>query len=206
MGWLITLGILVLLGCLPLRIDGAYDAAGPRLRAWLGPVPISLYPRKSKPKKQKDPKEPKKKSEKKAAAKSQGKKAQTKGGSLQDFLPLVKILLDFLKDFVTRKLRVTRLELKVILAGGDPCDLGLRHGKAWIALGNLWPQLERVLIIQKRDVEVECDFVSDNTLVIARVVLSITLGRLLGLITRYGFRLLAAFLKIQSKRKGGASA
>lgn len=36
-----------------------------------------------------------------------------------DFLPLVKVALNFLGDF-RRKLRVNRLELKLILAGGDP--------------------------------------------------------------------------------------
>ena len=58
-------------------------------------------------------------------------------------------------------------------------------------------------MIQKRDLEVECDFTANETLVIARLDLTITLGRLLALGIVYGFRALIEFLKIKKKRKGG---
>ena len=103
-----------------------------------------------------------------------------------------------------RKLRVNVLELKLIMAGNDPCDLAVNYGKAWAALGNLLPRLERVLVIKKRDLEVECDFTSNETLVTARLDLTITLGRLLALGVVYGIRALITFLKIKKKRKGGA--
>ena len=131
-------------------------------------------------------------------------KMKEKGGSLLDFLPLVKVALNFLGDF-RRRLRVNRLELKLILAGGDPCDLAVNYGRAWAAVGNLMPQLERLFVIKKRDVEVECDFTASETLVIARLDLTITLGRLLGLAIVYGIRALREFLKLQKKRKGGAT-
>ena len=127
-----------------------------------------------------------------------------KGGSLLDFLPLVKVELNFLGD-LRRRLRVNRLELKLILAGGDPCDRAVNYGRAWTAVGNLMPQLERLFVIKKRDVEVECDFTASETLVIARLDLTITLGRLLGLAIVYGIRALREFLKLQKKRKGGAT-
>ena len=100
---------------------------------------------------------------------------------------------------------MNRLELKLILAGGDPCDLAVNYGRAWAAVGNLMPQLERLFVIKKRDVEVECDFTASETLVIARLDLTITLGRLLGLAIVYGIRALREFLKLQKKRKGGAT-
>ena len=53
--------------------------------------------------------------------------------------------------------------------------------------------------------EVECDFTASETLVIARLGLTITLGRLLGLAIVYGIRALREFLKLQKKRKGGAT-
>jgi hypothetical protein len=52
--------------------------------------------------------------------------------------------------------------------------------------------------------EVECDFVANETLIYARLDLSITLGRLIALAVRYGFRALGEFLKIMKSRKGGA--
>lgn len=126
------------------------------------------------------------------------------GGSWTDFLPLVKVGLNFLGDF-RRKLRVDVLNLKLIMAGGDPCNLAINYGRTWAAVGNLMPQLERFLIIKKRNVEVECDFTASETLVDARLDISITLGRLLALVVCYAIRVLKEYLAIQKKRKGGAT-
>ena len=66
------------------------------------------------------------------------------------------------------------------------------------------PQLERFFVISKRDVEVECDFTAGQTLIIARLDLTITIGRLLSMAVRYGIRAVREYLKIINKRKGGA--
>ena len=50
----------------------------------------------------------------------------------------------------------------------------------------------------------ECDFTANETLVTARLDLTITLGRLLALGVVYGIRALITFLKIKKKREGGA--
>ena len=137
-------------------------------------------------------------------AKAEEAARKKKGGSILDFLPLVKVGLDFLGEFFGKKLHVNRLELKITLAGGDPCDLALNYGRAWEALGNLWPRLERMMVIQKRDINIQCDFEGDKTLIYTRLDISITLGRLIGIAVRYGWRALVTFLKIRKKRKGGA--
>ena len=126
------------------------------------------------------------------------------GGSWKDFLSLVPIVLDFLGDF-RRKLRVNRLELRLVMASGDPCDLAVNYGRAWAALGTVMAQLERVLVIRKRDVKVECDFLASETRVTARVDLTITLGRLIAAVCKFAFRSLAEYFKIMKKRKGGAA-
>ena len=102
-----------------------------------------------------------------------------------------------------RKLRVDRLELKVILAGGDPCDLAINYGRAWTAVGNLFPQLERIFVIKKRDVEVACDFASQETKIFAHIDFTITVGRILSLSVWHGTRILYRFIKILNMRKGG---
>lgn len=201
MGWLIALGILVLLAVLPLGVSVRYNSEGVLVRIIAGPVRFTVFPMKKKEKKEK----PKKKApskEKKAAAATPTKKKES-GGSLLDFLPLVRVTLDFLGDF-RRKLRIHRLELKLILAGDDPCDLATNYGRAWAALGNLWPKLEEWFEIRKRNVEIECDFTASEMLVIARLDLSITLGRLISLAVVYAVRALKEFLNIKNKRKGGA--
>ena len=212
MGWLIALGILLAIGMIPVGLRVRYNDAGMRLWVLAGPVRINLYPPPQKEKKEKQEKAPKKEKKpttgKKASEQKEAKTdpaaAPEKGGRLTDFLPLAQMALEFLGDF-RRRLRVNRLELKLILAGGDPCDLAVNYGRAWAAVGNLMPQLERLFVIKKRDVEVECDFTASETLVIARLDLTITLGRLLGLAIVYGIRALREFLKLQKKRKGGAT-
>ena len=203
MGWVIFAGVLLLLAILPLGVWIRYDEAGPLVRVVAGPLKITVFPvRKKKaaaPKKEKAPKpEPPQKQKEQQPAK------KAKGGSLTDFLPLVKVALDLLGDF-RRKLRVDELYLRLILAASDPCDLAVNYGRAWAAVGNLLPQLERFLVIKKRDVAVECDFTASQTLVTAQLKITNTLGRLVTLAAVYGFRGLKEFLKLKKKRKGGAT-
>ena len=208
MGWLIAFMIVFLLAILPLGASVKYNSDGPLVRIIAGPVRVKVFPVKKKEKKEKKPKEKKQKKEK---PKTDGQQTmekpkeekKEKGGSLLDFLPLVRVGLDLLNDF-RWKLRLNRLELKLILAANDPADLGLNYGRAWAAVGNLVPMLERSFVIKKKDIEVECDFTTSETLVIARLDLTITLGRLLALVTVYGVRGLREFMNLKNKRKGGA--
>ena len=210
MGWLITLGVLGLLAVLPLGASVIYDEDGVLARLVVGPLKITLFPRpvkEKKPgknkKKSKREKQTDKKKETSGAEDQEAPKQKKSGGPITDFLPLVKVLLQFLDGF-RRKLRVNVLELKLIMAGDDPCDLAVNYGRAWAAVGNLMPQLERIFVIKKRNIEVECDFTADRTLVLARLDLTITLGRLLGLLFVLLYRAAVRLIKIVMKRKGGA--
>ena len=214
MGWLIAFGIVFLFAVLPLGVRVRYDSGGLLVRLILGPVKITVIPVPKKKKKE----EKKKPSKEKTAETQQPKKPlpqppqpppekkekKESGGSLLDFLPLVKTALDLLGDF-RRKLRIDDLYLRLILGSGDPCDLAVNYGRVWTAVGNLMPQLDRLFVIKKRDVEVECDFMASETTVIARADVTITLGRLLALVAVYGIRAVKEFLTIQKKRKGGAA-
>lgn len=212
MGWLIALGILLLLAVLPLGGRVYYDSDG--IKAWVlaGPIRIAVFPRKKKEKKKdKKPDKPVAQEKEENLPKqpdpppSESKKEQKKekGGSLLDFLPLVRVALDMLNSFRS-KIRIDNLYVRLILASGDPADLGETYAKTWTALANLMPRLERVLRIKKRDIQLGCDFEASETLIILRLDLTITLGRLLALGTVYGLRALKEFLKLKKKRKGGA--
>lgn len=213
MGWLMTLGIVFLLAVLPLGVRIRYNSDGLLVKLILGPVKLTVIPGPKK--KKKEPKKtsnteavPAEKKEKPLPQPPQPppekKEKQDKGGSLLDFLPLVKTALELLGDF-RRKLRIDDLYLRLILGSSDPCDLAVAYGKVWTAVGNLMPQLDRLFVIKKRDVEVLCDFTASETTVIARADITITFGRLLALVTVYGIRALKEFLKIRKKRKGGAA-
>ena len=197
--WLIILAILILICLIPLGVRALYNADGFRLWLLIGPVKMLLVPKKKKEAKQEE--KPKK------AAKAQKKPAQPKeekkdGGSLLDFLPLLDVAKGLLGSFF-RKIRIRRLEVKLTLAADDPCDLAVNYGKTWAATGSIIPILEELFVIKKRDIEIECDFESDKTVIIARADLTITLGRLLGILIFYGVKALKQFLSIQNKRKGG---
>lgn len=201
MGWLIALGILVLLAVLPVGVCLIYNEDGLILSLLLGAIKIKLFPKASTEKKKEKPKKKKKQKQKNTATKDKKKNKKKSGGKLTDFLPLVDIGLQFLGSF-RRKLRVKRLEILYVMAGGDPCDLALNYGKAWTAVGNLMPLLERIFIIKKRNIQVQCDFAADSAKISARLDITITVGRVVGIAVKYGFKAIHEFLKI--KNKGGA--
>lgn len=211
MGWLIAFIIIFLLAILPLGASVKYNSDGPLVRIIAGPIRFTVFPMKKKEKKEKKPKEKKEKKTKKEKPKKESKKDQEKskeekkekGGSVLDFLPLVNVGINLLND-LRWKLRLNRLELKLIMAADDPADLGMNYGKAWAAVGNLVPALERNCVIKKKDIEVECDFTTSETLIIARLDITITLGRIIALVVVNGIRALRELLKIMKKRKGGA--
>ena len=220
MGWMITFAVLFGLTILPLGVSVLYDEDGPVVRIVAGPLKIKVFPlkkkpKKDKPKKEKEPKKPQKSKKATAgaetvpeasAAPAPEKKpapAQKKGGSLLDFLPLVKVALDLLND-LRRKLRVDHLKLHLTLGGGDPADLAVNYGRMNASLAGLIAQLERFLVIRKRDVHIDCDFAADQTVILARVDLTITLGRILSIAAIYGVRALMTFLKIKKQQEGGA--
>ena len=212
MGWLIALGVLALLAVLPLGVSARYNAKGLRVKVIAGPVRLTVFPLRKKEKKQvkkaEEPalpaSEPAPKNPPAPPKPKEEPSGEEKGGSFLDFMPLVKLALDFLGDF-RRKLRLDNLELKLIMAGGDPANLAINYGRAWAAVGNLMPHLDRLFVIKKRDIEVECDFTGTETLVIARLDLTITLGRLLSLVVVYAIRAIKELLNIKKKRKGGAA-
>ena len=205
MGWLMFLASLIGLGCLPLGVRLRYDEDGPLAAVLLGRLPIVLYPlpgwlKKLTSREKKDgEKKPKKEKPKKEKPPKDTVGEGPQGGSWKKFLPLVRLGLHFLGDF-RRKLRVNRLVLRLTLAGDDPCDLAVNYGRAWAAVGNLLAAMQRAFVIQKRDVEVQCDFLGEETKVVFAMDLTITLGRILGLLVKYGIRAVAILLKMKNQK------
>lgn len=219
MSWFIALAVIVLIALLPLGVSVRYDEGGLLVRLCVGPARFTVYPRrKKKEKPEEEPAQPSKDREDKPREDEPREEQPEKepvqprkvprmqpakkklGGRLTEFYPLLKTGLAFLNE-LRRKLRVKRLEARLILAGDDPCDLAVNYGRAWAAVGNLMPILERTLKIKKRDVQVECDFDGDTTRVYVRTDVTVAFGRALWLVLRYGFRAMRQYLKIQ---KGGA--
>lgn len=195
-GW-IVLALVLGVFFIPMGVVADYDENGIGVRLKIGFVGIRLYPRK----KTKGNKKEKKKSAAKAVGKSTDSE-ESQGGKLSDFLPLLRTLLDFLGN-LRRRITIQDLRLKLILAGGDPCDMSIHYGRAWAAVGSLLPQLERLFQIKKRNVEIACDYVADETAVLGHVHISILPIRLIALVVRFGIRMLKQYSTIKNQRKGG---
>ena len=192
---LIVLAVMGLLAMLPLGVGLRYDEGGFFCRVLAGPVRITLYPRKKKPKKEEE--KPEKKPETPPAQPKA--EAPKKGGSWKRFLPLVRVGLEFLGE-LRRKIRVSRMELQLTMAGDDPCDLAVNYGRASAAMGALLAGLNRVFVIKKQRVNLGCDFDAEEMTVFARLDVTITLGRALVLLTRYGVRGLKTYLDITKQQ------
>lgn len=192
MGWFIALAVIAGLAILPVGVRISYSSDGLRADLVAGPLRFRLYPVRKKEK-------PAKEKKAEAAPKERKPKEEKKGGSWKDFLPLIRVGLDFLGE-VRRKLRVDLLEMQLTVAGGDPADTAIRYGRAWAALGGLMPQLERVFVIRKRNLNVACDFTDTKTTIYARAQITLTVGRATGLLVRYGIRGLIEFLKIKKAK------
>ena len=188
--WLIALAVVASLLFLPLGFSAIYRQDDPGVWLLIGPLRFRVYPGN-----------PKKKSKK--SAPNEEKRGSSKGGSYKDFWPIVRTIYSFLSEF-RRKILVKRLDLKVILAGDDPADLALNYGKAWAALGSLSPQLNRLFRIRKRNLEVECDFVAEETLIYARIDATLTVMRTLHLLSKHGIKIIKQLLELKKLRKGGA--
>lgn len=190
MGWLAVAAALILLLLVPIGLSLLYNEDGGAAWMTLGPVRLRLYPSK------------KNKAQKKPDDNFAKTKTAKKGGSYSDFLPIVEDILQVLL-ILRRKIRVKRLEMNLVLADNDPCDLALNYGKAWAAVGNLMPRLEQHFVIKKRDIEVQCDFTASKTLIFARLDLTLSPGQLLWIALHHGTQILRKYSNIMQQRKGG---
>lgn len=190
-GWILAgaCAILLLLLLLPLGIYIGYGADGATLKLVVGCFSFRLYPRKKKRRKVKkqtaDPP--------KSASASPESDAQKRGGKLSAVKPYIPVALELLQG-IRHRLLVRRLTLLVNLAGDDPCDLALEYGKISGAVGSLMPLLERAFRIQKRDVQVFCDFTSAETEVYLNLQIVACPVRLLPLLLRCGLKTLKLFI------------
>lgn len=191
MGWLIAGVILLAIWLFPLVVRVRYNSAGVRLLLFVGPFRISVYPRKNK----------KKTAEKQPKSAKEAQHTE-KPGRLSDLKPILQSVLALLRD-LRRKLVVTRLDVDVVMAGDDPCDLAINYGRAWSALGSVFPAFENVFDIKKRNIEIQCDFTADEMRIDARADIRITFGRLLCLLCKRGIPVIREFYKLNNQRKGG---
>jgi hypothetical protein len=195
---LIVIGLLVLLCLLPVGARVVYDHAGAKVHLLIGPFSTCLYPRAAK--------EPKKKKEsKKKKPTKETKKPKEKepiGGKLPLFRQLLSLGLEAL-GCLRRKLILKNLTVYLTVGGQgeDPAGSAVTYGRAWAAVGALIPVLENTFQIRQRDIRVNIDFTSSETVIYADGSILLRVGDILWIAVFYGIRGLKLFLK--HKKKGG---
>lgn len=169
-----TVLILLIVGVyfIPIRYTGFYDERGAYAWLWIGFLRFQAYPDKPE------------KKEKKKDKRFEKKRSETTYGLFSEFADLVKRLFEFLSVF-SERFTVKDLNVKLIVADGDPVNAVMNYGRAWALFGNLIPQLERFFNIKKRNIDVQCDFAATETKIYADFEVSIPLGRVFAVYSKY---------------------
>ena len=213
---LIILAVLLVLCILPIGARVIYNADGIRVKAVLGLIQFQVVP--GKPKKPVDPEEAAAEKQKKQEAKEkkkakkqekQAKKAakpekpkQPLGVKIQEFLPFIRLGLQALGDlrwiFTVRKLNID-----VTYGGSDAGKIAMNYGILCGTMGTAMSILTGALRIKKYNVQPILDYDCRDTRVTADACVTITLGRVILYLIRYGWK--ALMLWRAKKRKGGAT-
>lgn len=196
MGWLICLAVILLIALIPLAFRIRYDENGFFVQLRIAGIGIQIYPGRSKNKRQGSHKHTPQKQKKK----SENNEKSEKGGSIKDFLPIVRTALSFL-DKLRQKIRITNLKMHLTLCDPDPYNLSIKYGRGWAILGNIMPLAEQVFVIKRRDLSISCDYAGAKTTLYASCDIRITFGRLLYIVLYYGIIALKQYLDIKNSKK-----
>lgn len=194
---LVILLCLLLIGLIPVGILVGYEQGEAWLSIVFGFVRFPVYPRKHKAN---NSRFAKKQKNGKFQSHARSKK---KRRDLNEYLPLVQLVFDFLRDFRT-KLRINDLQFKAVLAGDDPCDLSISYGRVWAARSCLEPCLEHYFSINNRCIEIACNYTADTTYIRGYINMTLTISQIILIAAYHGVRVLRKYYKITNKAKDGA--
>ena len=220
---LIIAAVLFLFGCIPVGVLFRYHGEI-QLKLTVLFFKIGILPKKPLPRKQREKAEAKKaaKAAQKAEAKEKKKKKQQAQSliakpkepepkkpkpkkSLPDkiagLIPWAKLGAGFVGEFFHRKLTVTRLRIRAVLAGGDPAKTARTVGTAWEAIGVALPILERAFRIKERKIAVYPDFTASDTDLEAELHIRLRIGGVVLLGLKYAGKALALFLRQKRSAK-----
>ena len=192
------LALLFLLGYIPLSGGGEYSSAGASLWLRLGPVRITLLPRKQKMQKQRKEKSPQKPERSQKAEPERQK--PTLGGSLAYAKALLPTVLECARR-VWGAIYLNTLYLELQVGAEDPGEAAMAYGRANAALGAIWTPLVRAFHVKDGHARVNLDFDRKEPALYARAELSIRLGQALWLGLYFGLKALRALLRVKNEKK-----
>ena len=221
---LIIAAVFFLIGCIPVSVLFRYHEKI-ELRLSILFIKIGILPKKQLPRAKREKKAAKKaaKAANKAEAKAKKKKdaqahallakpkpaepkpKQPLTDKLAALIPWAKLGANFVGEFFHRKLCVTRLRIRAVLAGGDPAKTGQTVGKAWECIGVAVPILERAFRIKERKIAVYPDFTAQKTDVEAELAVRLRVGGVVLLGLKYAWRALRLYLRQKKEKKAKAA-
>ncbi len=210
---LIVLGVLFLIGCIPVSVLFRYHKEI-ELKLIVLFFRIGILPKKPLPRKKREKAEARKaaKDAKKAEAKEKKKKKKQAQSliakpepekpkekkpltqTVAEIIPWAKLGARFVGEFFHRKLTVKRLWIRAALAGGDPAKTAETIGKAWEAIGIAVPILEQGFRIKEKKIAVYPDFTARKTELEAELQVRLRIGGVVLLLFKYGFKALKLYL------------
>ena len=111
-------------------------------------------------------------------------------------LNLANIALHALNRFRI-SLRIDQFRLRFIIASDDPYTTAMTYGHVQAAIGMLAPRIRSAFTVRESHVEMGTDFLASKPEIEARLVLTIRIGRIFGVLFATGFE----FLRYMLKRK-----
>lgn len=205
-----VIGIILLLFLLIslLRVGAIVDFGGElRVRLRVGPVKLTVLPKKER--------KAKKAEETSEKTPEEKKKPKAAGGhslpklSFSELRELAGTALGALKRTLRRTCRRTRidpLEVGVILAGDDPADTAQTYGYANAALWTLMPKLEELFYIPKPSVYLGVDFTKTETSAEGTVGVSLRVCDLFAILFTLAVPVGKWFLRWRRAHRGEAKA
>ena len=180
----VLVGIILFL-MIRLSVMVQYGERGLLLRAWFGPLGVTIYPRvKKKPKKEKEEKKEKKEEEEVKAVPKGGSVAMLRAG-----LSMVGPMLERVK----RRLVIRELCLHYTAATDDAAMTAFAYGGAHAAVSAILPRLRYHFRVKKEDIRISVNFESQEDEIFVRLKLSISIWSVI---------CLGLFSLLQLKRSG----
>lgn len=134
-------------------------------------------------------------SEKDSKKSAKSDKSAISGGklTLKDIFELVKLVWDSLSTPLKRLLKATRISgfrLKIVVGGDDAAKAAIKFGGVNIAAGNALAFLDGCFTLKEPDLNITCDFLSEETtaecVFTAKLTLIAALAFLFWLLGRFG--------------------
>ena len=204
---MMVLGVIAALLAVLLSLPAAalvrYEDGALLVRLRVGPVTVTVYPRRAAAAKKTPRKRPakvKKSAAPKTAADSGGKKLTP-----QQIRALISLALDLLGR-LRRKLLVKHLTFHVFYGGRDAARAAIGYGRAWAVIGAAMPVLENTFRIGERDVGAYLDYELEEPRLLADLDVQMRVGTAIGLALGAGLRLLGIFTKTKENKKKAVQA